>query len=250
MRDPVSVELFRPLYEIENTVVMVGSHDLSLDLLANLLREFYPPVFFSSQHVGSLGGILAIKQGVCHMAGVHLLDPETGEYNLPYVRRYLAETPVRIIHLVEREQGLIVPKGNPKGIRGLEDLLREDVRFINRQKGSGTRILLDHELNSLSLDPRKIRGYEKEEFTHMAVASAVLSGLADVAMGILSAAKALGLDFVPITKERYDILIPSTHFAEKRIQKVIETIRSESFKEKILRMGGYDTSRTGEEISG
>jgi len=248
--EPVSVELFRPLYEIENTVVMVGSHDLSLDLLANLLREFYPPVFFSSQHVGSLGGILAIKQGVCHMAGVHLLDPETGEYNLPYVRRYLAETPVRIIHLVEREQGLIVPKGNPKGIRGLEDLLREDVRFINRQKGSGTRILLDHELNSLSLDPRKIRGYEKEEFTHMAVASAVLSGLADVAMGILSAARALGLDFVPVTKERYDILIPSTHFAEKRIQKVIETIRSESFKEKILRMGGYDTSRTGEEISG
>lgn len=247
--EPVSVELFRPHYEIENTVVMVGSHDLSLDLLGNLLREIYPPIFFSSQHVGSLGGILAIQQGTCHMAGAHLLDPATGEYNLPYVRQYLRGISVRIIHLVQREQGLIVPRGNPKGIQGLQDLLREDVRFINRQKGSGTRILLDHTLKTLSLDARRIQGYEKEEFTHMAVASAVSSGLADVGMGILSAAKALGLDFVPVAKERYDVIIPSVHFADRRIERVIDTIRSEAFREKVLQMGGYDTSRTGEEIS-
>lgn len=246
---PVPVELFRPLYEIENSVLMVGSHDLSLDLLANLLREVYPPVHFSSQHVGSLGGILAIKQGACHMAGAHLLDPETGEYNLPYIRQHLGGIPVRVVHLVQREQGLIVPRGNPKGIRGLEDLLREDICFINRQKGSGTRILLDHTLKTLSIEPRRIRGYEREEFTHMAVASAVSSGLADVAMGILSAAKALGLDFVPVAKERYDVIIPAIHFGNKGVEKVIETIRSETFKEKVLQMGGYDTSRTGEEIS-
>ena len=242
-------ELLRPLDEIHHTVVMVGSHDLTLDLLASLLRRSYPPLFLSSQNVGSLGGLLAIKNGICHLAGSHLLDPDTGEYNFPYIRQYLQGTPVRVIHLVNREQGLIVQKGNSKKVKGLKDLQREEVSFINRQKGSGTRILLDHLLKTLSLDPRQIRGYEREEFTHMAVASSVASGRVDAGLGILSAARALHLDFIPIGTERYDLVIPSVYFQGKEVQKILEAIRSREFKDMVLRMGGYDVSRTGEELN-
>ena len=241
-------ELLRPLDEIHHTVVMVGSHDLTLDLLASLLRRSYPPLFLSSQNVGSLGGLLAIKNGICHLAGSHLLDPDTGEYNFPYIRQYLQGTPVRVIHLVNREQGLIVQKGNSKKVKGLKDLQREEVSFINRQKGSGTRILLDHLLKTLSLDPRQIRGYEREEFTHMAVASSVASGRVDAGLGILSAARALHLDFIRIGTERYDLVIPSIYFQGKEVQKILEAIRSREFKDMVLRMGGYDVSRTGEEL--
>ncbi len=247
--EEIEVELLKPQEEILDTVVMVGSHDLTLDLLANLLRRHYPPVFFSSHPAGSLGGILALREGSCHVAGIHLLDPDSGEYNLPYLKKYLKEVEVRIIHLVFREQGLILPSGNPKGISGLKDLTREDLLFINRQKGSGTRILFDHTLETLSIDPKKIRGYEREEFTHMGVASMVAGGMADVGMGILSAAKALGLDFLPVAKERYDLVIPSAFFGDRRIQRLIETIRSEEFKTLVLQMGGYDVSRTGEEFT-
>jgi len=242
------VALLKPLEEILNTVVMVGSHDLTLDILSSLLGRSYPPLFFSSQHVGSLGGILAIKNGICHMAGSHLLDPESGEYNFPYIRAYLAEMEVKVIHLVYREQGLMVQKGNPSKIKGLEDLQRKDVSFINRQKGSGTRILLDHLLKTLSLDAHQIRGYEKEEFTHMAVASTVLSGVVDTGLGILPAAKALGLDFIPIGTERYDLIIPALYFEDEKVQKVLETVRSKEFKEMVLQRGGYDVSRTGQEL--
>jgi putative molybdopterin biosynthesis protein len=243
------VELLRPLEEIENTIVMVGSHDLTLDLLTNLLGRLDPPLFLSSQHVGSLGGILAIKNGLCHLAGSHLLDPETGEYNFPYIRRFLEGLEVKVIQLVNREQGLIVQKGNPKRIKGLEDFLRKDITFINRQKGSGTRILLDHLLKTLSLSPNQIRGYEKEEFTHMAVAASVSSGMVDSGMGILPAAKALDLDFIPVGTERYDLIIPCAYFKDERIQRLIETIRSAEFKEWVLQLRGYDVSGTGEELN-
>jgi putative molybdopterin biosynthesis protein len=246
--EEVEVELLRPAEEILSTVVMVGSHDLTLDILANLLGRFYPPISLSSHPVGSLGGILAIKNGICQIAGTHLLDPETGEYNFPYIRLYLKGIDVRVIHLVNREQGLMVQRGNPKKIRELKDLLRKDVIFINRQKGSGTRILLDHALTALSIKPSQIRGYEKEEYTHMAVATAVASGIADAGLGILSAGKAMGLDFIPFTKEQYDLVIPSIHFEDEKIQRVIETVRSDEFKNMVLQMGGYDVSRTGEEL--
>ncbi len=248
--EEVTIDLLRPVEEILNTVVMVGSHDLTLDLLANLLGRSYPPVYFSSHPVGSLGGILAIKNGVCHLAGLHLLDPETGEYNFPSIRQYLEGIRVRVIHLVYREQGLIVRKGNPKVIRRLPDLARQEITFMNRQKGSGTRILLDHTLKTLSLKPGDIRGYDKEEYTHMAVASAVAGGIADAGLGILPAAKAMNLDFVPVAKERYDFIIPSVHFEDEKIKKLIEVIRSSGFKELVSQMGGYDVSRTGEELKG
>ena len=246
--EETEIELLKPAAEILNTVVMVGSHDLSLDILANLLGRFYPPIFLSSHPVGSLGGILAIKNGICHIAGTHLLDPQTGEYNFPYIQQYLDGMDVKVIHLVQREQGLIVQRGNPKKIKGLEDLLRKDVFFINRQKGSGTRILLDHTLKALSLDPNQIRGYEKEEFTHMAVASTVASGRVDAGLAILSAARAMSLDFMPVAKERYDLIIPSLYFGDEKMSKVMEVIRSDEFKETVQRMGGYDISRTGEEL--
>jgi putative molybdopterin biosynthesis protein len=244
----VEVELLKPFEEITNTVVMVGSHDFSLDILANLLTQLHPPVYFSSHPVGSLGGILAVRDGICHLAGSHLLDPETGEYNFPYIRQYLKEKQVKVIHLVGREQGLIVRKGNPKGIKGLEDLLLKGVSFINRQKGSGTRILLDHTLKTLSLTQGKIEGYEKEEYTHMAVASTVASGVADAGLGILTAAKAMDLDFIPVARERYDLIIPAAYVKDEKVQKVIETIRSKEFREAVFKMGGYDISRTGEEL--
>jgi putative molybdopterin biosynthesis protein len=183
------------------------------------------------------------------MAGLHLLDPETGEYNFPYIHRYLEGIAVRVIHLVYREQGLILQQGNPKKITRLEDLFRREVTFINRQKGSGTRILLDHALKALSLEPDQIRGYEREEYTHMAVASAVAGGIADAGLGILSAARAMGLDFIPIAKERYDIAIPSVQFEDEKIQRMIEIIRSDEFKKMVFQMGGYDVSRTGEELT-
>jgi len=198
--------------------------------------------------VGSLGGILAIKNGICHMAGAHLLDPETGEYNLPYIQAHLNGIEVKVIHLVQREQGLIVQRGNPKKVKGLADLLRKEITFINRQKGSGTRILFDHTLKELSLDSNQIRGYEKEEFTHMAVASTVANGIADAGLGILSAAKAMNLDFIPVAKERYDVIVPLVYFEDEKIQKAIETIRSEEFKKTVFQMGGYDVSGTGEEL--
>jgi putative molybdopterin biosynthesis protein len=247
--EATEVELLKPLDEITNTVVMVGSHDLTLDLLANLLGKYYPPVYLSSHSVGSLGGILAVKNGSCHMAGSHLLDPETGEYNFPYIRTYLNGIEVKVIHLVWREQGLFVQRGNPKKVKGLGDLLRKDITFVNRQKGSGTRILLDHTLKNLSLDSNQIRGYEKEEFTHMAVASTVACGVADAGLGILSAGRAMDLDFIPIAKERYDVIIPSIYFEDEKVQKVIETIRSDEFKRMVSQMGGYDVSRTGEELT-
>ncbi|ADL07056.1 molybdopterin biosynthesis protein [Thermosediminibacter oceani] len=248
--ESVEVELLRDREEIENTVLMIGSHDVTIDLLANELKRLYPEITLSSAHVGSMGGIMALMRGETHMAGLHLLDPETGEYNLPYIRKYLAGRKVVLVNLAYRQQGLMVAKGNPKGIRGIEDLVREDVTFVNRQKGAGTRILLDLKLKELDIDPGRIRGYGKEEYTHLAVAAAVAGGMADAGLGILAAARAMDLDFVPVAPERFDIAIPHEFYPMDSIQKVLKILRSEEFKRKIESLGGYDTSRTGELIGG
>ena len=244
--DPVVAELLKPLPAIRNTIVIVGSHDNTLDVLADQLRAGDGALTLSSSHVGSMGGLMAVKRGVCHLAGAHLLDTQTGEYNLSYVKRYLPDTPVRLVNLVMREQGLIIPRGNPKGIKGIEDLGRDDIVFMNRQGGSGTRILLDYRLGQIGLSPERINGYTSEEFTHMNVAVAVLSGTADAGLGIFAAAKALNLDFIPVVTEQYDLIIPEAHFESGNIRVLLETINSDGFKRRVEALGGYGTARTGE----
>ena len=205
----VTVELLRPVREIENTLVCIGSHDNALDVLGNYLRKKHPEYSLSSAHVGSMGGLLALKRGEAHLAGTHLLDEETGEYNISYIKKLLPDTRIVLVNLVYRTQGFIVPKGNPKGIKGFDDLRRKDVVFVNRQAGAGTRLLTDLHLKKLRIDPGSVNGYYHEEFTHMAVAAAVLSGAADTGLAVLSAAQALDLDFVPVAQERYDLAIPA-----------------------------------------
>ena len=242
---PVPAELLRSEAAIINSILAVGSHDNTVDVLADEMCAQSAGLSLTSSHVGSLGGIMAVKRGVCHMAGTHLLDEADGSYNLSYIRKYLADMPVRLVHLVMRDQGLMVPPGNPKGVRGIEDLVREDIQLINRQGGSGTRILLDFKLKELGLDAGRIAGYEREEFTHMAVAVAVLSGAADVGLGIYAAAKALGLEFIPVVTEQYDLVMPMTFFEMPAIQAMMNVINSQRFQARVEALGGYHVSRTG-----
>ena len=243
---PVEAELLRPAQSIARTVVIVGSHDNTLDVLADELRAQSARYSISSSHVGSMGGLMAVKRGVCHIAGTHLLDEQDGSYNISYIKKFLPDVPVRLVHLVMRDQGLMVLPGNPKGIQGLEDLVRPDVRLINRQSGSGTRILLDFRLKQLELAPDRIEGYAAEEFTHMAVAAAVLSGAADVGLGILAASRALGLEFIPVVTEQYDLAIPAAFFETHAIQALLAVIQSAAFKRRVSELGGYHVERTGE----
>ena len=247
--EPVPAELLKAPQAIDNTIVIVGSHDNTLDLLGDQIKAAYPHMTLSSSHVGSMGGLMAIKKGACHLAGSHLLDTDDGTYNISYVNRYLPNMGVKIANLVLRDQGLILASGNPKGIKGIADLAREDVTFVNRQGGSGTRILLDYKLAQLQLDSRKIEGYDFEEFTHMSVAVAVLSGTADVGLGIYAAAKALNLDFIPVVTEQYDLIIPEIYFESPNIQRLLETITSREFKTRVEALGGYHTTKTGNIIT-
>jgi len=244
--EAVSAELLRPLAAVKNTIVAVGSHDNTLDVLADMIQTRPGFISLSSSHVGSMGGLMALKKEGCHLAGAHLLDTQTGDYNRSYIKRYLPDINCRLLTLAHRDQGLIILKNNPKKIKGLEDLSREDVVFINRQNGSGTRILLDYRLNQLGIDPETIAGYTNEEFTHMAVAVAVLSGAADTGLGIFAAARALDLDFIPVVTEQYDLIIPEKYEQWENIQTLLAIIRSDEFKRRVVDLGGYHTEKTGE----
>jgi len=246
---PVDIDLLAPLPQVERTLLCTGSHDLCLDVLNDFLQKEDPAYPLASTHIGSLGGIMALKQGMCHFAGSHLLDPTDGSYNTTYIRKYLPGRDIRIVTLVHRQQGFIVPLGNPKKITGIRDLFNDGVSFINRQAGSGTRVLLDYELQRNDLDGDGIRGYDEDEYTHMAVAVAVLSGKVDVGLGIKSAAKALGLDFVPLVEERYDLLIPGELFDSPMIQAVLAVIDTPLFQETVEKMGGYSTRDTGKLVA-
>lgn len=241
----VRVRLLRPRDQLDHTLIMIGSHDNTIDVIANQLKGRDSRVHLSSSNVGSLGGLMAIRRGQTHFSGSHLLDTETGEYNHSYIERYLKGTPLRIVKLAMREQGLLIRKGNPKGIRSLEDLLRPDVMFINRQGGSGTRVLFDYSVRERGIAPESIRGYEQEEFTHMAVAVSVLSGRADAGMAIYSSARALDLDFVSIAEERYDLVIPESAWNDFKMHLVLDIIGSDSFRTMVSSMGGYDVHDSG-----
>ena len=244
--ESIDADLLVDERDLDNTVVIIGSHDMTLDVLADEIRQHGLNIRISSANVGSLGGLIALRKETCHMCGAHLLDTESGEYNLSYIRKYLKGRSVSVFHLVRREQGLIVAKGNPKEIRGIEDLTRDGVTFVNRQAGSGTRVLLDYKLTQQGIRPESIRGYDHEEFTHMSVAVDVLSGAADCGLGIFAAAKALDLDFIPLEKEQYDLIIPTTILDEPLVRAVLKTIRSSRFRERVLSLGGYDPSRSGQ----
>lgn len=244
--ETVDVELLRSAADIENTIVFSGSHDLSVSVLDDCLKRTSPELKISTTSIGSLGGLIALQRGEAHLVGSHLLDPASGAYNLPDIERVFGRKPaIRVINLVVREQGLICARGNPKKIRSLRDLTRKEVHFVNRQPGAGTRVLLDFKLAKLRIRPQRIAGYEREEFTHMAVAVAVASGLADCGLGIRSAAAALGLGFVPIENEEYDLLLRSD-FADSPIgEKLLAAIRSADFKKAVRDLAGYDTTRSG-----
>ncbi len=185
----VDAELLVDIGLIENTLMCVGSHDNILDLIKNELMKRENPIRLTSSHVGSVGGLVAISRGSCHFAGSHLYDPESGDYNFPFIEKYIPDKEVVVVNLAIRHQGFMVKKGNPKNIHNIRHLLREDVVFVNRQRGSGTRILFDDLLKKNNISPDKIRGYNREEYTHMEVGVNVLSGTADVGMGIFAAAK-------------------------------------------------------------
>ncbi len=243
---PARAELLHGRGAVRETLVITGSHDVTLDLLADHMKRAADWVRVSSSNVGSLGGLMALAAGHCHLGGTHLLDPDTGEYNVPYLRRYLPSTPARLVTLAMRQQGLIVKKGNPKSIRTFADLTRQDVRMINRQAGSGTRVLLDHHLALESIDPGAISGYDQDEYTHTGVAVQVLAGGADVGLGILAAARVLDLDFVPLMVERYDLCIPQAHWEDPRVRLLLETLASADFKAAVVELGGYDVRPMGE----
>lgn len=257
--DTVAIELYTDPAEIDRTIVHIGSHDLTLDLLAQYLAEVgndpdpakpdrAAQRRFVSAHAGSLGGLIALRRGEAHVAGSHLLDPATGEYNFSYIKQYLPNVPVVIVTLLRREQGLIVAKGNPKNIASLADLARSDVRMVNRQRGAGTRVLLDYRLSELGIAPEKVNGYQREEYTHLAVAAAVQSGVADCGLGVRAAARALNLDFVSVEWERYDLVIPKTYYESDLLRPLLELIRGEAFKQVVAQLDGYDPSPMGQVV--
>jgi putative molybdopterin biosynthesis protein len=243
--DEVTVELFRSPEEIDHTILAIGSHDLTLDLIAQFLAEMEPSRRLASANAGSLGGLMALRRGEAHLAGAHLLDPETGEYNLPYIHRYLPDTPVVVVTLTHREQGLIVARGNPKAITAIADLPREDVTYVNRQRGAGTRVLLDSILDREGIPREGLKGYDREEVTHLAVAVDIATGLADCGMGVRAAAVALGLDFVPIAWERYDLVIPVRFWDDPLLTPLRALLEDARFREAVAALPGYDPGEMG-----
>ena len=245
----VEVELLGEAEAIEHTAVAIGSHDPALDLLASELSRRSPPMRLASTNAGSYGGLVALRRGEAHLAGCHLLDPATGVYNESDVRRVLPGRAITLIQFAQREQGLILPKGNPKALRTLHDLTRPDVRFVNRQRGAGTRMLLDHLLAGEGIDASAIEGYDREQYTHLAVAADVDSGMADAALGIRAAARALGTDFIPIGMERYDLVVPNEHLDYPPVAALLDILRDPAFARAVFAMGGYDTTQMGEAMA-
>ncbi|MEP6895125.1 MAG: substrate-binding domain-containing protein, partial [Chloroflexota bacterium] len=241
--EKIQVRLYRSKAEIERTILAIGSHDLTLDLMAQFLAEHDRRL--ASANVGSQGGLIALRRGEAHFAGSHLLNPETGEYNISYIRQYMPNIPVKVVALVRREQGLIVRRGNPMQIKSLGDLSSPKVQFVNRQRGAGTRVLLDYHLNLMTILQSSIVGYSQEEYTHLGVAAAVASGRADCGLGIAAAAQALDLDFVPLFHERYDLVIPKQFSDDELLAPLFGLLADSAFRKAVSQLTGYDVSVMG-----
>ena len=242
----VQVRLYRSRSEIERTIFCIGSHDLTLDLISQFLAEHDRRL--ASANVGSQGGLIALRRGEAHLAGSHLLNPQTGEYNIFYIRQYMPDIPVRVVALVGRDQGLMVKRKNPKNIQSLEDLTRRDIQFVNRQRGAGTRVLLDYHLNLMTIKVERIAGYSQEEYTHLGVAAAIASGRADCGLGIAAAAQALDLEFIPLFQERYDLVIPKQFVKDDLLAPFFELLTNDRFREEVAQLPGYDVSVMGTTI--
>jgi putative molybdopterin biosynthesis protein len=249
-RATVWVELLRGLDEIAQTIVAIGSHDLVLDLASSALHAEDPRVTLASSNVGSLGGLVALRDGLCHIAGSHLLDPASGQYTLPYVDRVFgaAAADVAVVRLVERSQGLMVADGNPLRISGLADICRPGVRYVNRQRGAGTRVLLDHLLAGLGIPADAVDGYAREEPTHLAIAAAIAAGRADAGLGIMAAAAAFGLDFVPLATEPYDLVVAPGAVESPQLAPLWALLRSDRFKVSVEKLGGYSAKEMGRRV--
>jgi putative molybdopterin biosynthesis protein len=245
--EQVRVRLYRPMTEVEKTIVIQGSHDLTIDMMAGQLARSGSRL--TSSNVGSVGGLIALRRREAHLAGSHLLDPDTGKYNERYITEYLPGLPVVLLALANRKQGLMVARGNPKQISGLTSLAEKGVRFVNRQRGAGTRTLLDYLLAQLGISPASIEGYQDEVFTHLTVAAAIASGRADCGLGIQAAASALELDFIPLFDERYDLVIPLEHYQSSLLAPLLDLMHQPSFQSAVAAMPGYDVSVMGQVIA-
>jgi putative molybdopterin biosynthesis protein len=243
----VRVRLYEHGSELENTIFAIGSHDLTLDILAQYLASYNRRLV--SANVGSQGGLVALRRGEAHLAGSHLLDSETGGYNLVDIRKFLPGIPVSVIGWVDRKQGLLVQKNNPKQIYTLNDLARPEITFVNRQRGAGTRVLLDYHLAQIGISPQAITGYGQEEYTHLAVAAAVSSGRVDCGLGVAAAAKALDLDFIPLFDEQYQLVIPQRFVDSDLLAPIFNLTQNADFREAILALGGYGISQLGARIA-
>ena len=244
--EEVTLRLLSPMEKLRNTLVVIGSHDPLLDELADMLHLGDPRLYMSSSHVGSMGGIMAIRRGEAHMAGCHLLDTADGTYNRSFIRKYFPKGDVKLVSCVGRQQGLMVARGNPLNICRFADISRQGIRYVNRQKGSGTRILTDYLCSREKVEPSDVYGYTREELTHTSVAAQIACGSADVGMGIYSAAKLYDLDFIPICIEEYDLIIPDHAWDSPMVQQLLTILRSDAFREKILSMGGYTAEHPGQ----
>lgn len=247
--EEVQVRLLSTPEKLQNTLVVIGSHDPLLDEVADMMHRADPTVFMSSSHVGSMGGIMAIRRGEAHAGGCHLLDTETGVYNLSFLKKYFPNGGIRLVRCVGRQQGLMLAKGNPLDIKEFADIAKNGVRYVNRQKGSGTRVLMDYLCEQYAVNVGDIYGYEREELTHTSVAAQIANGSADAGMGIYSAAQLYDLDFLPICIEEYDLIIPDHAWETPVVQQLIATLKSPAFREKMLAMGGYTVDHPGEIIS-
>jgi len=241
--EQVTAQLYRSRTEIARTIFCIGSHDMSLDLIAQFLADRDRRL--ASANVGSMGGLMALASNQTHIAGSHLLDPQTGEYNITYIHRYLPDVRINVYGFVGREQGLIVRPGNPKGINRLDDLTRPEIRFVNRQRGAGTRLLLDYQLSRNGISGRDIHGYDLEEYTHLGVAAAIASGRADCGLGIPAAAQALELDFVPLFQETYELLIPGVFADSELLSPFFDILTDNEFRNAVAAMPGYNIANMG-----